>query len=326
MIKADTLREFRPSVRYKDGNGITLQTVQEAIKDCAQGMGVPVAFYNEQVKSGGLFNSSVEDCIVMYHPEHQNDYFKFCIRVGRQGTYAFVSVNDFGQSKQMAKADRAEFAKQDRKGKSMSYRVGSMIGSGIANIGKSKQKGFSAIINPSKLVQQESQVIDFLKIQARKSQQNMLFSRFIPMRADSLGIRETRHVVLNNKIISSSRLLYSLKHTVPKSHRIRAQEIIKQIENLGTFPSNYILDLGEFIGEDEPYLDVIEFNPISCSMCFVNNSIFEIAVPEISKIKGQLQLGLEFCYDAISHPQNYELTRVSNRNYTYLSEERYSFL
>lgn len=306
-------------------------------------MGVPVAFYNEQVKSGGLFNSSVEDCIVMYHPEHQNDYFKFCIRVGRQGTYAFVSVNDFGQSKQMAKADRAEFAKQDRKGKSMSYRVGSMIGSGIANIGKSKQKLeeeqryyqcvfdifdeiISAIINPSKLVQQESQVIDFLKIQARKSQQNMLFSRFIPMRADSLGIRETRHVVLNNKIISSSRLLYSLKHTVPKSHRIRAQEIIKQIENLGTFPSNYILDLGEFIGEDEPYLDVIEFNPISCSMCFVNNSIFEIAVPEISKIKGQLQLGLEFCYDAISHPQNYELTRVSNRNYTYLSEERYSFL
>lgn len=140
MIKADTLREFRPSVRYKDGNGITLQTVQVAIKDCAQGMGIPVAFYSDQVKSGGLFNSSVEDCIVMYHPEHQSDYFKFCIRVARQGAYAFVSVNDFGQSKQMAKADRAELAKQDRRGKSMSYKVGSLIGQGIANIGKSKQK------------------------------------------------------------------------------------------------------------------------------------------------------------------------------------------
>ena len=54
MIKADTLREFRPSVRYKDGSGITLQTVQEAIKDCAQGMGIPVAFYSDQVKSGGV--------------------------------------------------------------------------------------------------------------------------------------------------------------------------------------------------------------------------------------------------------------------------------
>ena len=140
MIKADNLRNFRPSVRYKDGNGITLQIVQEAIKDCAQSMGIPVAFYNEQVKSGGLFNSSVEDCIVMYHPEHQNDYFKFCIRVTRQGSYAFVSVNDFGQSKQVTKANRAEFAKQDRKGKTMSYKIGSMIGAGIFNIGKNKQK------------------------------------------------------------------------------------------------------------------------------------------------------------------------------------------
>ena len=31
----------------------------------------------------------------MYHPEHERDYFKFCIRVKRQGTYAFVTINDF---------------------------------------------------------------------------------------------------------------------------------------------------------------------------------------------------------------------------------------
>ena len=81
MIKADELREFRPVVRYRDGNQITLQTVQEAIKDCAQGMGIPVAFYTDQVKSGGMFNKTIEDCIVLYHPEHQYDYFKICVRV-----------------------------------------------------------------------------------------------------------------------------------------------------------------------------------------------------------------------------------------------------
>ncbi len=140
MIKANDLREFRPTIRYKDGNGITLQAVQDALKDCAQNIGVPVAFYADQVKSGGLIGKTIEDCVVLYHPEHQNDYFKFCIRVKYEGSYAFISVNDFGQSKQMAKADRAEFAKQDRKGKSMSYKVGSMIGQGIANIGKNKQK------------------------------------------------------------------------------------------------------------------------------------------------------------------------------------------
>ena len=140
MIKADELREFRPQVRYQNGEGITLSTVQEAIKDCAMKMGIPVAFRGDQVKSGGLFNSSVEDCLVMYHPEHERDYFKFCIRVKRQGVYAFVSINDFGQSKQMNKAGYAESYKADRKGQSMSYKVGSMIGQGIMTIGKSKAK------------------------------------------------------------------------------------------------------------------------------------------------------------------------------------------
>lgn len=140
MIKADELREFRPQVRYQNGEGITLSTVQDAIKDCAMKMGIPVAFRGDQVKFGGLFNSSVEDCVVMYHPEHERDYFKFCIRVKRQGSYAFVMVNDFGQSKQMNKANTAEFMKQDRKGQSMSYKVGSMIGQGLRTLGKSSQK------------------------------------------------------------------------------------------------------------------------------------------------------------------------------------------
>lgn len=140
MIKADVLREFRPTVRYKDGNGITLQAVLAAIKECARNNGIPVAFYKDQVKSGTLLNPAVEDCIVMHHPNHMFDYFKFCIRVAHQGNYAFVHVNDFGRSAQVAKVERAEFAKQDRKGKSMGYKVGSLIGQGIGNIGKSKQK------------------------------------------------------------------------------------------------------------------------------------------------------------------------------------------
>lgn len=140
MIKDTELREFRPTVRYQNGDGITLQTVQEAIKDCAMKMGIPVAFTNDEVKSGGLFNSSTEDCLVMYHPEHERDYFRFCIRVKRQGVYAFVSINDFGQSKQMNKANTAEFMKQDRAGKDLSYQIGSMIGQGLRTLGSSKAK------------------------------------------------------------------------------------------------------------------------------------------------------------------------------------------
>lgn len=140
MIKADQLREFRPTVRYQSGDGITLTTLQDAIMDTADKMGIPVAFNNEQVKSGGLFNSTTEDCLVLYHPEHQNNYFKFCVRIKRQGAYAFVMINDFGQSKQMAKVNTAEFMKADRKGKDLGYKVASHIGQSIRSVGANKQK------------------------------------------------------------------------------------------------------------------------------------------------------------------------------------------
>lgn len=140
MIKIDELREFRPQVKYQNGNGITLITVQDAIKDCATKMGIPMAFKYDKVKLGGWFNSSVDDCLVLYHPEHERDYFKFCVRINHQGVYAFVSINDFGRSSQMTKMMLAEEGKADRAGKKMSYKIGSLIGTGLTTIGKSKAK------------------------------------------------------------------------------------------------------------------------------------------------------------------------------------------
>lgn len=38
MINVNELREFRPVVRYRDGNDITLENVQYALEDCAASM------------------------------------------------------------------------------------------------------------------------------------------------------------------------------------------------------------------------------------------------------------------------------------------------
>lgn len=103
MLKDKDLREFRPTYRYSNGKEITLQTLQNAIKDIAMQYQIPVAFYNDQIKSGGVFNSQVTDCIVIYHPEHRNDYYKIAISVQYQGTMAFVSAQDFGESKNLKK-------------------------------------------------------------------------------------------------------------------------------------------------------------------------------------------------------------------------------
>lgn len=143
MIKEKELREMRPQVRFKDGQGITLQTVQNALQDCAQANNIPVAFKADQIKFGGMIGGSVVDCIVLYHPEHENDYFKIAIQVRHQGNYAFVLVNDFGTSRLLGNEGSHDFLMQTLKNGSGSEKVGALIGAGIRRMvkgGRNSQK------------------------------------------------------------------------------------------------------------------------------------------------------------------------------------------
>lgn len=115
MIDLKHIRDFRPSVRYMDGASITLQTIQEALKDGAQRYGIPLGFEFDQVKSGGMFSKTVEDCLVLYHPERRKHYYQPVVRIQRQGNVTFVHVGLWGMSSndQMADAtsDSGFFAK-----------------------------------------------------------------------------------------------------------------------------------------------------------------------------------------------------------------------
>ena len=53
--------EWIPQVRFPDGNNVNLMTVREAIQNEADENGIPVAFREDTLKSGGLFNKQVED-------------------------------------------------------------------------------------------------------------------------------------------------------------------------------------------------------------------------------------------------------------------------
>lgn len=106
-----------------------------------------------------------------------------------------------------------------------------------------------------------------------------------------------------------------------------AIHMVDHIRRLGVFPANYALDLGEFIDSNgNSYIDIVELNPISCSMCYVNNSIYADVVPEIGECQRQLMMGAEFCYDAIANPKNYDMLRISNKSYTYTSDNQYALL
>ena len=192
---------------------------------------------------------------------------------------------------------------------------------------KSRQKGFSAVIKSSKILQHDPELISFLRNACTKYGVQLLLTSYHILKSDSMGTRESRHVIMDGQVLNSSRLVQSIKHIVPKSHIIKAGEIANQISSIKGFPRNYTLDLGEFLDSDNNvYIDIVELNPLSCSMCYVNNSIFNTILPEIEENRKQLLMGPEYCYDAIINPQDYFTTRLSNRSYCYTSTERYSFL
>ena len=141
MIKEKQLSSFMPTVKVMDPDTvITLDKIEHALSASANRYGLPVSFYRDSIKYGGFLSSNIVDCLVMFNPNHSNDYFNFCISLTHQGNITFIDTNLFGRSQQMEKVSRSEWASQDRQGKTLSYKIGSKVGVTIANIGKSSSK------------------------------------------------------------------------------------------------------------------------------------------------------------------------------------------
>lgn len=103
----DLSTEWMPQVRWPNGNSVNLITVREAIQEQADENGIPVAFSEAELKVGGLFSKEREDILIMYNPQHANDYLRFAIRVMHQGKYAFMHVYNLGGSWNYADSNRA---------------------------------------------------------------------------------------------------------------------------------------------------------------------------------------------------------------------------
>ena len=99
--------EWMPQVRWPNGDNVNLVTVRDAIQNQADENGIPVAFRDDTLKVGGLLSSQREDILIMYNPQHENDYLRFAIRVMHQGKYAFMHVYNLGGSKNFRDGNKA---------------------------------------------------------------------------------------------------------------------------------------------------------------------------------------------------------------------------
>lgn len=100
MLKEKDLQELQPEICCQNGQGITLQVVQNELQEKMAQAGIAISFYPEQVKYAGLLGGT-ENCLVAYHPDHKKDYFSIVIRIKHQGNVAYITVNVSGVSKLM---------------------------------------------------------------------------------------------------------------------------------------------------------------------------------------------------------------------------------
>lgn len=105
----DLVTQWMPQIRWSNGANVNLAAIRERIQEEADENGIPVDFKEESIKVGGLFSSEHEDILIMFNPQHANDYLRFAIRVQHQGKYAFMQVYNLGGSKNFGNDNRANW-------------------------------------------------------------------------------------------------------------------------------------------------------------------------------------------------------------------------
>ena len=178
---------------------------------------------------------------------------------------------------------------------------------------KSKRKGFSKIVEGSIMRNNSLYYLDG----DMSFGESFYIAEYVDILKDEIGNREARFWILDGRIRSCSRYLHSVKHTVDYGFVHKAEEIVELVKQEKKFPSNYVLDIAEMKEHNLTYYDVVEFNPISTSLCYVNNSIFNESEAIIDGIYKQHKWGREFCYDFLVNSQNYFLESNNMAEFVY---------
>ena len=190
---------------------------------------------------------------------------------------------------------------------------------------KTREKNFSVKTSIQKLASMDKALYAFLMDRCKDASSDLLISQWFTIKADSLGPIEARCIVIDGRIHNISRTVHSVKHAVPRKLNEAAHDKVERIlENTG-FPRSFALDLALFCYADGIVPDIVELNPLSIAMCYVNNSIFDEPIDECRHVYDKTRWGYEFCLDALGHPERYHTDRYSGQTFQYETFDRYEF-
>ncbi|GHU97803.1 hypothetical protein FACS189483_04810 [Spirochaetia bacterium] len=71
---------------------LKLEDFQKAFDEKAKELQIPIAFKSDQVSSGCL-GMTKQDCLTIFHPDHEKGWGKVCLRLTTQGVYTLADFN-----------------------------------------------------------------------------------------------------------------------------------------------------------------------------------------------------------------------------------------
>ena len=114
MINVSDLRDIHPVVCYSPkGDTVTFEAIKKLINRTAKAHGISIAFDYDEVSSGEGDSIIIEDCLVVFHPNHRDDFFNVIFRIRREGEKAFIFKSEYGSSVQLEKTYTLIDAAQD---------------------------------------------------------------------------------------------------------------------------------------------------------------------------------------------------------------------
>ncbi len=134
------------------GKQLGLPEISRMIQSIAQSNGIELSIETNQIKKGGMINSSTVECLVLYHPSHRRDYYNFAL----VNDGAILALYSFGESKNQKKLKNRQVGanvfsnglKQANQNASLGKDVGLVLTAGafvggikaLSGIGGSKDK------------------------------------------------------------------------------------------------------------------------------------------------------------------------------------------
>ena len=95
MYNREDLLNIRKAFRLVGAEGMSIEILEAHATEFSEKFGVSLAWETDQIDNGG---GAIQDCLVLFNPDHKDDYFKIVVDFEMPSMLAALSASITGES------------------------------------------------------------------------------------------------------------------------------------------------------------------------------------------------------------------------------------